>query len=117
MTPNSISCLIFYCSSLGFVSLAGAQGGSLWNVKGGNYLVPQGLLAKAKANLHLSTKITSIQKQVDPTTNKLVYSLQGTGPSLETSTAYNLVIVAVPLEVHLLFIHKLVNIVMCKNDN
>ena len=86
------------------MSLAGAQGGSLWNIKGGNYLVPQGLLAKAKANLHFSTKITSIRRQVDPTTNKLTYHLEGTGPNLAESTAYDLVIVAAPLEVSVVIV-------------
>ena len=85
------------------MSLAGAQGGSLWNIKGGNYLVPQGLLSKAKAYLHLSTAITSIRKVVDPSTLKLTYHLQGRGPNLPESTAYDLVIVAAPLEVWFYF--------------
>ena len=85
------------------MSLAGAQGGSLWNIKGGNYLVPQGLLSKAKAYLHLSTAITSIRKLVDPSTLKLTYHLQGRGPNLSESTAYDLVIVAAPLEVWFYF--------------
>jgi len=76
--------------------LAGAQGGELWNVKGGNYQVPQLLLQQAKVNLHKNAKITGVRKEIAKTTNKVTYFLDGVE---QNSTPYDLVIVAAPLEV------------------
>ncbi|XP_066933651.1 prenylcysteine oxidase 1-like isoform X2 [Clytia hemisphaerica] len=84
----------------GYVSLAGAQGGSLWNVEGGNYHVPQRLLQKSKAEVHINTKITSIKKHIDESSGKIAYYLEGAG----NETPYDAVIVAAPLEIPSYFI-------------
>lgn len=86
---------------LGYVSLAGVQGGSLWNVKGGNYQVCQRLLEHSKATVHINTKINSIRKEVRG--NKSVYFLDGQGKT-GCSQPYDAIVVAAPLEVPACFL-------------
>eukprot|EP00111_Clytia_hemisphaerica_P007351 TCONS_00021385-protein len=89
----------------GFVSLAGAQEGALWNVKDGNYKVPQSLIENSKANIRTNTKITSIKRYERD--NKVKYELEG-APKNEF---YDAIIVAAPLEVPSCFL----DCTKCKN--
>ena len=85
--------------------MAGAQEGALWNVKDGNYKVPQTLIENSKANIHKNTKITSIKRYINE--NKVQYELEGA----PNNKSYDAVIVAAPLEVPSCFL----DCAECKN--
>lgn len=106
MRSSHILCvLLFYqfrdISILGYVSLAGVQGGNLWSVKGGNYQVCRRLIEESKATVHMRTKIDSIRKEIKD--NKTVYFLDGEGKH-GCNQPYDAVVVAAPLEVPACFL-------------
>lgn len=80
----------------GYVSMAGGQDGELWNVKGGNYQVPQRLMKSSHANMKMKSQVTGIRKELNKETGKAVYFLEGAGLD---SIPYDAVVVAVPLEI------------------
>lgn len=81
---------------LGYVSLAGVQGGELWNVKGGNYRVCERLLEGSKATIYKDAKIESIRKEIKE--NNVVYFLDSQDKG-GCNQPYNAVVIAAPLEV------------------
>jgi prenylcysteine oxidase/farnesylcysteine lyase len=84
------------------VSLAGAEP-NLWSVKGGNWKVCEGLLNKSSATLNKNTQIIEIIKKPNSTDGgRPLYYLR----SVETliNTPFDVVIVAVPLDVRQNFI-------------
>ena len=86
----------------GMVSLAGAEP-NLWSVKGGNWKVCEGLLNKSSATLNKNTQIIEIIKKPNSTDGgRPLYYLR----SVETliNTPFDVVIVAVPLDVRQNFI-------------
>lgn len=87
---------VLLSSFKGFVSLAGAQSGKLWAVKGGNYQVCKAILEKAEANMMLNTKVTAISKKTDEN-QEVKYAVMANGKL--TDYMYDVVVVAIPLEV------------------
>lgn len=84
------------------VSLAGAEPG-LWSVKGGNWKVCKGLFDKSATILNKNTQIIEVIKKFDLTSNSIPqYYLRSTNSLI--STPFDVVIVAVPLDVTLDFI-------------
>ncbi|KAL4225246.1 Prenylcysteine oxidase 1 [Mactra antiquata] len=82
---------------VGAISMAGVEPG-LWNVVGGNQLVPQGLLKKSQANL-IKGEVTTISLSSDgsPPVYQLDY-LPGTStdPENTKSKEYDIIIIATP---------------------
>ena len=86
----------------GMVSIAGAER-NLWSVKGGNWKVCEGLLNKSSVTLNQNTQIIEIIKKPNSVENgKPLYYLRGTKTLI--STPFEVVIVAVPLDVSQNFI-------------
>ncbi len=84
------------------VSLAGAEP-NLWSVKGGNWKVCEGLLNKSSAILNENSQIIEIIKKPSSTDdNKPLYYLRSTKTLI--NTPFDVVIVAVPLDVSQNFI-------------
>lgn len=82
---------------VGAVSMAGVEPG-LWNVVGGNQLVPMGLLKKSGANL-IRGKVTgiSLSSESSPPVYELDYLPDKTADGAETkSKEYDIVILATP---------------------
>lgn len=78
----------------GAASLAGA-GAGLWNVDGGNVLIPKGLIQESNATLFLNTTVSQILRSSDHT-EKGVYELRF--EKSKTKQRCDAVIIATPLE-------------------
>lgn len=79
----------------GYVSMAGAQGGSLFAVEGGNYQVPQKLVEYSNTTIFFNQNIQSIQKEKKDNNRFIYYLVENDG---KKTAAYDVVIVAAPLE-------------------
>ncbi|XP_054718555.1 prenylcysteine oxidase 1-like [Uloborus diversus] len=77
----------------GFVSLAGADN-NLWSVEGGNKRVPEGLLAKSKANIRTGD-VSEIKLMADGTYALSFYD--GSSKQNLSTAHYDIVVVACPL--------------------
>jgi len=77
---------------VGSVSLAGIQGG-LWNVRGGNYRIPECLLKKSKATL-VAASVLAIDNVAG--VNNVTYKLLESGDEAVTEE-FDIVIIATPL--------------------
>lgn len=78
----------------GAVAIAGS-GGGLWAVEGGNDQVPQGLISRSNATVHLSTTITGVEEE-EHITGEARYRLKGNDDILDVECSA--VVVAAPLE-------------------
>jgi hypothetical protein len=76
---------------VGLVSLAAVQG-NLWNIKGGNKQIPEGLLKSCNARVILNACVTSVTEFGER--NILAHELNGIK---QTTQIYDYVIVAFPL--------------------
>ena len=114
-TTNNILLILgkYFVTSFisGYVSMAGAQGGSLFSVEGGNDKVPKKLLETSNVTVFLKRHITSILKETRE--GKVVYFLHEKDDNIhkemqdgktvlilgdKEDKPYDVVIVAVPLE-------------------
>jgi len=82
-------------SNSGAVSISGA-GPDLWAVKGGNKLIPEGLINISNARVNFSTQITKIWR--DETKFRL-----GTENPLTNLSRYDAVVIAAPVDKNLKF--------------
>lgn len=78
----------------GAVAIAGS-GGGLWAVRGGNEQVPQGLIARSNATVHLSTRVAVIE-EVARTDGAAQYLLRDSSGA--TRAECDAVVIAAPLE-------------------
>jgi len=86
----------------GSVAVADA-GPYLWSVKGGNRLVPEGLINISNANAVFNTKVTKIAKEND---KFRIFTINGN--MTRHSTLYDTVIIATPIGKNLQFENVLI---------
>lgn len=78
----------------GAVAIAGS-GGGLWAVRGGNEQVPRGLIERSNATVHLSTRVSVVERLVR-SDGEPAYVLHDSGG--KARAACDAVVIAAPLE-------------------